>query len=183
MLITAKNIPTHPNRYSNSLDIQLVPGSMIRLRGANGSGKTTVLRVLGGLSYQPQSMLESVSSIFIADKPLLISGLLVAEQLAYYQCLYQCYAHCLDDFGLEDLSDQAVSDLSYGQSQRLSLARLWLSKDKVWLLDEPFNGLDQCGKKWLSEYIMKHLISGGGVIYASHIPIELSIKSVEMVLS
>lgn len=170
MLLQAKGIPKHPLDHKNTVDLVLPKGGVIWLSGANGCGKTTVLRVLAGRVKSLNLSLITSKTQYIASYPLLLNGLTVQQQLSYYQNIYQCEnPKCLNL--VSDFLDKPVWQLSQGQGQRLSLMRLFYSDANVWLLDEPYNALDKESVQILNQAIFKHTSRGGGVIYSSHIPI------------
>ena len=165
------SVPTHPYRGDNELVLSINPGEGVVLRGRNGSGKTTILKMLAG-HYEGRVLFNDSrwEGHYIAERPFLLSGLTVTKQLAYYRSLYQNES---EPWGwLQDLSYMQVSALSRGQLQRLSLTRLAYSSATLWLLDEPFNSLDKEGQVAFSGYIDKHLVNGGSVLYASHIALR-----------
>ena len=165
------SVPTHPYRGDNELVLSINPGEAVVLRGTNGSGKTTVLKMLAG-HYEGRVVLNDPrwEGHYIAERPFVLSGLTVTKQLAYYRSLYQDKSEPW--VWLQGLADMEVSTLSRGQMQRLSLTRLAYSIAPLWLLDEPFNALDKAGQAAFSGYIDQHLVNGGSVLYASHIALR-----------
>jgi len=162
------SVPNHPYQEGKGIEVSIHPGEAVALKGSNGSGKTTVLKMLAG-HYEGRVAFKNQrwEGHYIAEKPFVLSGLTVAKQLAYYRALYQAES---EPWGwLQDLADMEVSTLSRGQMQRLSLTRLAYSSATLWLLDEPFNALDKEGQIAFSGYIDQHLTNSGSVLYASHI--------------
>ncbi|MEC7030668.1 MAG: ATP-binding cassette domain-containing protein [Pseudomonadota bacterium] len=162
------SVSTHPFDHSHQVQISLCYGEAVKLSGKNGSGKTTILKTLSG-HYIGQLKLEDmvVRPFYISEQPLKIEGLTVFEQLGYYENLYGSQKKYWP--WLDDILTRRVVSLSRGQLQRLSLNRLAYSTACVWLLDEPFNGLDTQSVCHLNQYIDDHLSEGGGVLYTSHV--------------
>jgi heme exporter protein A len=175
------------------LDIRVEPGSLTWLRGANGSGKTSLLRMLCGLSA------PTAGQVLWGGQPLPAAG-----QAARHGLLYIGHMHALKDdlslhealaflaqlAGLEGAGDKAaaalaaaglaaqatlpVRNLSQGQRRRGALARLALDDaPRIWILDEPFDALDQASTQALAARIAGHAARGGAVLLTSHQPVAL----------
>ena len=170
------------------LDIALAPNTVTWLRGTNGSGKTSLLRILAGLSA------PSEGAVFFSGQPLHAAGAAARQGL-----LYIGHANALKDdltlleslaflarlAGLDDAAERAdgalqklglaaqknlaVRLLSQGQRRRGALARLALDEaPRVWLLDEPFDSLDDASARVLGSLIEGHAARGGAVLFTSH---------------
>ncbi|MCP8351713.1 ABC transporter ATP-binding protein [Candidatus Synchoanobacter obligatus] len=164
-MLTIKNIPQHPYHDQNLVDININSGQILWLSGLNGSGKTTVLRILAQEIKVPDVRVD-VEACYISATPLLLYGLTVASQVNYYQMLSEKEGVRLN--WLDHCLDKPVEELSKGQAQKLSLMRLCCSRARLWLLDEPFNGLDQEGVAVLCSLLEQYLERGGAVVYSSH---------------
>ncbi|MFO1190113.1 MAG: heme ABC exporter ATP-binding protein CcmA [Alphaproteobacteria bacterium] len=177
------------------LDLALDPGDMLVITGANGSGKSSLLRLLAGLVRPAAGRLSwAGQDITAADgafgshahylghadgcKPTL-SGL---ENLAFWVALREgcplaearvAAAQGLAWQGLEAITDIACRYLSAGQKKRVSLARLAASPAPLWLLDEPTLGLDALAIHRLTGAIEGHLARGGLVIATTHVDLGL----------
>ncbi len=182
------------------LSFTLKSGQAIHLSGHNGSGKTSLFKVLTGMLSPNTGKLEVFGKTF-ADferenyEKLLYLGhqtaikheLSVLENLRLNSQLFdkinasdeQLYS-ALSAVGLARFDEQLAGKLSAGQKRRVMLARLWLSVDDnntdkpLWLLDEPLTALDVGAIDDLQALIDKHLSFGGGVVFTSHQPFELS---------
>jgi heme exporter protein A len=170
------------------LDLTLAAGEVVWLRGRNGRGKTTLLRTLAGLSKPAAGTLhwgeQSVDQVcpgwrealvHIGHANALKDDLSVAEALAFLARLAGARpdAGTLDQalvrLGLPRMSARAVRTLSQGQRRRVALARLALApRPSLWLLDEPFDALDDDGIARLASLIAEHAAAGGSVMYTSH---------------
>ncbi|MFM8716648.1 MAG: metal ABC transporter ATP-binding protein [Spartobacteria bacterium] len=180
------------------LNATLSCGSCVALLGPNGAGKTTLLKAIAGLLPLETGIiefrghqLEGTSGREIAyvpqreavdwDFPVTVRGLVemgrypalgkwrrfgAADQAAVEEALHIC--------DLEDIADRQISALSGGQQQRAFLARAWAQKADIYLLDEPFTGLDRNAVEAFAQ-AMRRLREAGKLIMASH----HDLKSVE----
>jgi heme exporter protein A len=162
--------------FSN-LSFGLAPGQCAELRGANGAGKSSLLRVIAGLVPATQGTLSfdgqaNIASHlhFIAHQDAMKTALTVRENLLFWCSVLggQDIASALQAFNLEALKADAVQLLSAGQRRRLTLSRLLLAKRRLWLLDEPMTALDVATQKTLRDLIRSHLKAGGMVLAATH---------------
>lgn len=165
------------------LSFSVQSGEVVRILGENGAGKSSLLKVIAGvLSPLEGQILYSGEDVTLDRSPLqqdaiylghsvgVKSLLTVAENLRWYcpnvstSTLYSV----LTQLDLIDLVDVLVKKLSTGQARRVALARLWLNKKTLWLLDEPFASLDVRGVALLEERIQQHVLLGGLVILTTH---------------
>jgi heme exporter protein A len=180
-------------RLFAGLDFSLSAGELIWLRGRNGRGKTTLLRLLAGLST------PAAGEIAVEGVPLRKAGAAWRTQMAYIG-----HANALKDdlsaaealrfvaqlrgeappagaidqalqrLGVESRRRAPVRTLSQGQRRRVALARLALpAPPRLWLLDEPFDALDDDGVEALNTLLAEHAARGGAVLLTSHQPLSL----------
>jgi len=163
------------------------PGSIVWIRGANGQGKTTLLRTLAGLSAPAAGDLVWTGAPEIAPRPLYLAhanalkeDLTVSESLRFLLHLAGQRVDGLDldraleRFGMASRKDAFVRTLSQGQRRRVALARLAAQRELLpWLLDEPFDALDAEGVELLAGVIAQHARRGGVVVLTSHLPLPI----------
>jgi heme exporter protein A len=175
------------------LGFELAPGAMLILRGANGSGKSSLLRILatllqpvaGRLVYDGNNVDDDPDAYrrricFVGHQDALKGALSVSENLLFWADLHGGGGlnEALSTFAIEHLADTPVQHLSAGQKRRAALARLALGPAPIWLLDEPTVSLDEAGVGCLQNMIARHREGGGIVIAATHI--ELGVESTEV---
>jgi heme exporter protein A len=164
----------------DALHLQVAAGDLVWLRGANGSGKTSLLRLLAGVARPDAGKLAcSVARLYVAHANALKDDLTACESLAFLARLQGAEARCvpaaLERFGLGALADAPTRTLSQGQRRRVALARLALTPSApLWLLDEPFDALDADGVATLAQTLRAHAAAGGAAVLASHQPPPLA---------
>jgi len=163
----------------------LDPGAVLRIAGANGSGKTSLLRILCGLLLPSagevrwngsviQSLREEYARhiVYLGHAPAVKDELTAAENLRA-ACVFAGVAFTSQAIGDAllrfDVPDRAVRQLSQGQRRRAALARLVLAwQSPVWLLDEPFTALDTAAAGETRALLNEHAQRGGSVVYTTH---------------
>jgi len=161
-----------------TLSLTLAPGGALWVTGANGAGKTSLLRILARLLRADAGRVRWEGNIGLLDDRLAldrgatlgaalgfwarVDGVALADRAAYAARV-----------GLSGLEDVPVDYLSTGQRRRAGLARLLGQGADHWLLDEPLNGLDAAGVGLIEALIAERRAGGGAVIVASHQPITL----------
>ncbi len=168
------------------LDLRITKGEMLQIAGPNGSGKTSLLRLLSGL------MQPTAGTVLLNGEPLDsqrgelarnmlwighaagIKGLLSPEENLSWLCaLHQPASRgaiwqALEAVGLRGFEDVPCHTLSAGQQRRVGLARLYLSAPPLWILDEPFTALDKHGVAQLERHLARHCEQGGMVVLTTH---------------
>jgi heme exporter protein A len=171
----------------SGLSFALAPGEALLLTGANGAGKSSLLRVLAGLIPAAEGRLLWGGGEALADRTAhgarlrylghqdaLKPALTARENLAFAARLHGGdVAAALAALGLTELAELPARVLSSGQKRRLALARLALSPAVLWLLDEPSVGLDAASVGRLAPVFAAHRARGGMVIAATHLPLPL----------
>jgi heme exporter protein A len=158
------------------LDLRVQKGQVVWLRGANGRGKTSLLRLLAGLSTPEAGQVRRVGKLlYVAHANALKEDLTVLESLRFLSRLHgldvddAALTEALRRFGMLTRRNAPVRTLSQGQRRRVALSRLALMPSPaVWVLDEPFDALDVEGIATLNEVITCHAQGGGAVVLTSH---------------
>ena len=174
----------------SGLDFAVGSGEMLILRGANGAGKTSLLRVIAGLNEVADGELKfeggqeeeliAQHCQFIAHQDAFKPALTVKENLQFWSDFFDGgdVQLALDAFSLEQLANFSAALLSAGQKRRLALGRLAMIERPIWLLDEPTVGLDAASVKQLQDLMGKHLDNAGIIIATTHI--DLGIKQAKV---
>jgi heme exporter protein A len=169
-----------------NLNLKVSAGELLHVTGANGSGKTSLLRVLTGLT-QPESgsVLWNEQPVtrqrpdyhqgmgYVAHHDGFYDDLSLAQNLHWGVGLHanltmEAVNRYLVEIGLEEAADVPAYALSAGQKRRLSLARVHLSGKRLWILDEPLANLDNEARDWCDALIADHVEKGGLVVATSH---------------
>jgi heme exporter protein A len=150
-------------------------GGAVQLAGANGIGKSSLMRILAGLLRPYAGTVSRDGTVALLDeRPALDPHLPLGRALAFWQALDGPEDNQAARLGLSELMDVPVRYLSTGQKKRAALARLIGQRAPVWLLDEPLNGLDTKGVALVEELAAEHCRGGGICVIASHQPFTLA---------
>jgi heme exporter protein A len=169
------------------LSFELAPGEALLLTGANGAGKSSLLRLLAGLIPAAEGRLLWDGEDALSDKishgaklrylghqDALKPALTARENLAFFARLWGGEVEAaLEALDLTPLAELPARVLSSGQKRRLALARLALAPRRLWLLDEPSVGLDAASVQRLAPLFAAHRAAGGMVAAATHLPLPL----------
>jgi heme exporter protein A len=155
-------------------------GDIIWVRGANGCGKSTLLRLIAGLLHATAGSIQTEGRIALADENLALDANLTVEKALMFWAdmdgaSTDAQSAALADMDLQGLAQVPVRFLSTGQRKRASIARVLSSKADIWLLDEPYNGLDSASCARLDQAIMTHAAAGGIVLVAAHQPPSINV--------
>jgi len=181
----------------SGLDLSLEGGNVLFLQGENGSGKTSLLRILCGFRLPDEGEVtwnnapaltnfEYFQNIsYIGHKNGLKDELTVEENLNLMRSMATITdiktEQVLKKIGLFKQADILSRQLSAGQKRKLALARLMMTKNSFWILDEPFTSLDKASIIFFEQLIKQHINQGGVLILTSHHDIDLAGLSVNYV--
>src|ERR1700716_1913801 len=169
----------------SGLDFEASSGEALAVTGPNGSGKTSLLRLIAGLLTMAGGSIaleggETELTLpeqahYLGHRDALKPALSVAENLCFWRDFLGGEAfdvrESLAAVGLDHAAQLPAAYLSAGQRRRLSIARLLAVRRPIWLLDEPTNALDAAGQSLFSGLMGEHLGRGGLIIAATHTPL------------
>lgn len=173
------------------LSFSVSSGDIVQIEGPNGSGKTSLLRILAGLSRQFEGDVLWLGQenahkcddfynnlLYFGHQAGVKAALTPRENLRWYAAMFpniqrEDIDQALKKVGLEGFEDVPCSSLSAGQHRRVSLARLHISQSLLWILDEPFTAIDKAGVLAQESLLCQHAASGGAVILTTHHTLSL----------
>jgi heme exporter protein A len=176
-----------PTVVLEDVSLDLDAGRCLALLGPNGTGKTTLLRILATLLRptagtlaidgidalrDPERARETIG--MIGHRSHVYEDLTAFENLRFWTVMADGDAstarltEALQHVELDGVAHERVRTFSAGMKRRLALARVLLGRARLLLLDEPFTELDQRGRKWLSEFLLAFKGGGGGIVCATH---------------
>jgi heme exporter protein A len=174
------------------LNVGVQPGEILRVEGRNGSGKTSLLRILAGLAQpvcgdvlwhgiriqQPDAEYFQ-NLLYIGHKPGIKFELSAIENLCLSRALFGSRSEngieeALYQIGLYGFEDMPAAMLSAGQKRRVALAQLYLTRAPLWILDEPYTSLDVAAVALLEQLFRLHVQAGGMLIMTSHQPVNIA---------
>jgi heme exporter protein A len=180
----------------SDLSFTVNAGDIVQVEGENGAGKTSLLRILAGLSqpekgevhWQQRNIRQQrehyyASLLWLGHLPGIKAVLTPFENLRFWyvdrpeQAIWQA----LEQVDLTGYEDVAVAQLSAGQQRRVALARLWLSSAPLWILDEPLTAIDKSGVEKLMARCVEHASRGGAVILTTHQDLPDSVRNLNRI--
>lgn len=173
-----------------NLSLSVESGQLLVIEGKNGSGKTSLLRILSGIRQQEEGSvswngknIEKLGAAYRQDIAYLghhngiKHELTAVENLQMARIYGKISDKLLDDvletIGLLQKADLKTSNLSAGQKRRLAMARLLLTDCSLWILDEPLTALDKAGIQLFEDLLKQHIAGGGIAVLSSHHEINL----------
>jgi heme exporter protein A len=171
---------------------QIQPQELLHISGPNGTGKTTLLRVVSGLLRPEQGSVtwlgQSISTIrtnyqaalaYASHEPALKGDLTALENLRFAVGLKRRISAdemraALARTGVAGCADLPARVLSAGQRRRVAMARVLAMRATVWLLDEPYTNLDAAGSELISELLQTHVAGGGLALVVAHHELKVS---------
>ena len=182
--VTDLAVARGPVPVLSGVSFALSSGTALVLRGANGIGKTTLLRSIAGLqpclSGQVTGGEDTIAYAGHADG--LKSMLTVRENLAFWAQVFGTsnIEPTLESFDLRSLENRLAGTLSAGQKRRLGLARLGVTGRPVWILDEPTVSLDARSVTLFANLVETHLRAGGIALMATHIDLGFDARILDL---
>jgi heme exporter protein A len=176
------------------IDFATAPGEALAVTGPNGSGKTSLLRLIAGLLTMADGSIDleggeaeltlSEQAHYLGHRDALKPALSVLENLSFWRDFLGGEPFdatgSLAAVGLDHATHLPAAYLSAGQRRRLSVARLLALRRPVWLLDEPTNALDAAGQSLFAGLMQEHLATGGLIVAATHAPLGVPAKELRL---
>jgi heme ABC exporter ATP-binding subunit CcmA len=176
-----------PTVVLDDVSLELGAGQGLTLLGPNGTGKTTLLRIVATLLRPTSGRLRVAGADAVKEPDAVRSAidmvghgswvyedLSALENLRFWAVMgghdagHARLRAALEEVELDASADQRARTFSAGMKRRLALARVLLGRARLLLLDEPFTGLDRAGRKWLAEFLLSFKARGGALVAATH---------------
>ena len=182
------------------VSLELHPGELMHVSGPNGTGKTTLLRVVSGLlrpekgsvAWQGRSIAATAAEYqaalaYASHEPALKSDLTALENLRFTVGLKRRVTAAelrssLERTGVGTCADLPARVLSAGQRRRVAMARVLAFQADLWLLDEPYTNLDGSGSSLLSALLAEHVGRGGVALVVAHHDLNLAVHTRQLEL-
>jgi len=193
LLVNNLSFYRNETKIFENLNLSFSNKKIIRIKGKNGSGKTTFLKVIlnilepnnGEIIWKGENIKKNIfnfynQTTFIMDNNTSTRGLSVEDNINFWRALSSSKLNNKEIFELlkkldiEKYYKTKVMYLSSGERKKLELLRLILEQKKLWVLDEPFNHLDDLSIEILNQTFLDHINSDGMILFASHFDPNIS---------
>jgi heme exporter protein A len=186
----------------SGLDFEVSAGCALAVTGPNGSGKTSLLRIVAGLLALAGGSIDlddgeteltlPEQAHYLGHRDAVKPALSVLENLTFWRnflggegfgpqdSLSESLSESLNKVGLDHAAHLPAAYLSAGQRRRLSIARLLTVRRPIWLLDEPTSALDTAGQTLFADLTRDHLARGGLVLAATHAPLGIEARELKI---
>ena len=199
MLLTNNlSFSRNKRKIFENISISLNNGQITQIKGRNGSGKTTFLKTIlnilepesGEVFWEGKKIIKNIFDFYnettlIMDENSSTNSLTMYDNINFWKGLTSCKLNndeislILATFNIEQYINTQVMYLSSGETKKLELIRLIIEQKKLWILDEPYNNLDETSINILNRTFLDHANKGGIVLFTSHF--ESSIDSVDII--
>ena len=187
-LVSAQNITfsINENKLFHNLSFEISPGEALHIKGGNGSGKSTMLRIILGITTPSKGSVErckeDLKISYLGHKNAIKTYLTPIEnlELLFNDAEIKLAYEWLNKFNLSHVQDELAASLSFGQQKKLALIRVLAQSPELIVLDEPFVGLDQITANQINNFLDKKLSEGVGLIFTSHINPNIDCKVLDL---
>ncbi|MFD2690659.1 ATP-binding cassette domain-containing protein [Streptomyces phyllanthi] len=165
------------------VDLEVAPGSLIRIEGANGTGKSTLLRLLAGIDAPTEGRIHGrPRTAYVPERFPAALPFTAAEYLTHLGAVHglsrpeaaDAAGEWLERFGAADHARTPMSELSKGSSQKVAVAQALLAEPGLLVLDEAWTGLDALARGELDRAVAERTAAGGTVVFVDHDPRRLA---------
>ncbi|HLZ79334.1 MAG TPA: heme ABC exporter ATP-binding protein CcmA [Sphingomonas sp.] len=181
MMLTLRGVAClrGPQLLFEGLDLALGPGEALVVTGANGIGKSSLLRIAAGLLRPAAGWVErTAEAAWLGETAAFDGERTLHEAVRFWARLdgvtFDALEQAMATMGVRPLAEVPVRYLSTGQRRRAAIVRTIAGAAPLWLLDEPANGLDTEGLERLGAAMATHRAAGGAVMAATHLPLPLA---------
>ncbi|WP_326575751.1 ATP-binding cassette domain-containing protein [Streptomyces sp. NBC_00481] len=165
------------------VDLEIAPGALIRVEGANGTGKSTLLRVLAGLDAPTEGRVTGrPRTAYVPERFPAALPFTAAEYLTHLGAVHgldrpaaaRAAAEWLERFGAAEYARTPMAELSKGSSQKVAVAQALLAEPELLVLDEAWTGLDTDAREELERVVAERTAAGAAAVFVDHDPRRLA---------
>lgn len=185
-ILAAENLSYSINeaKLFQGLSFELHEGNALHVLGSNGSGKTSLLRIISGLTKPTRGIIKKYNTkniCFVGHKNALKQYLTVEDNISLLEVDKHIDLNIfLEKLELNNLLDVMVANLSYGQQKKLALLRVFLNDSDLLVLDEPCVGLDKNSKNILCSFLRDQKEDKKALIFSSHLSLDIDSEFINL---